>query len=163
MIQNEYSDIFKIKENHFVVRNFLFPTPNWETIIKNIDNNISKNLHVRPFENFGLVTHETEDIEESKKIRELIKENNPEYFVSGHLYVSLSKFSKSFGKHNDTAYVWFWQCIGSTQWKVYETGNLILKYTLNPGDLIYIPKEMYHDVTPLSPRAGISFGIEKIC
>jgi hypothetical protein len=163
MNQNDYSDLFKRKENHFVVRNLPFPIPNWETVIKNIDINVSKNLNVRSFDNFGLVTHETNDIEESKNIRQLIQKNNPDYLVSGHLYISLSKVSKSFGKHNDTAYVWFWQCIGSTEWKVYETEKLIFKYKLNPGDLIYIPKEMYHDVTPLTPRAGISFGIEKIC
>ena len=47
--------------------------------------------------------------------------------------------------------VYYWKCQGVTQWIV-EDKNVIL----NPGDLIYIPSGMYHSVTPLSPRLGIS-------
>ena len=51
--------------------------------------------------------------------------------------------------------VYFWQIQGSTKWEFDS-----LSYILNPGDLIYVPRGVYHSVFPLTPRVGISFGAE---
>ena len=70
---------------------------------------------------------------------------------TAHLYFNVTTKAETFGRHKDTMDVYYWQCQGVTQWIV-EDKNVIL----NPGDLIYIPSGMYHSVTPLSPRLGIS-------
>jgi len=31
---------------------------------------------------------------------------------------------------------------------------------MSPGDFIYVPKNIFHEVIPLTPRVGISFGID---
>ena len=98
-------------------------------------------------------------IKQKDYIENLIITHNPDRpLTKTQLYLSMSSKSQGFGKHNDTTDVWFWQFIGQTTWTVYDTEEVI--YTLSPGDMIYVPKGMYHDVKPLSPRAGLSFGIK---
>ncbi len=80
--------------------------------------------------------------------------------LSAHMYISLSKRSKTFDKHKDNSDVWFWQCIGKTKWEIFES-DTIYSYILEPGDFIYVPKNMFHKTTPLSSRVGISFGVDK--
>jgi ribosomal protein L16 Arg81 hydroxylase len=72
---------------------------------------------------------------------------------TAHLYFNVSLNGGSFGRHNDDVNVYFWQCQGSTKWVMDDC-----EYVLEPGDMIYVPKYVYHDVIPLTPRAGISMG-----
>ena len=109
--------------------------------------------------NYGIVLHKIFDIEEVNFILKKIKNNNPNNSYSAHAYISLSKESKTFGKHKDESDVWYWQCIGSTQWKIFES-NETISYILEPGDIIYVPRGIFHDIIPLSPRVGISFGLD---
>ena len=76
---------------------------------------------------------------------------------SAHLYISLLDIG-TYGRHNDKADVMFWQLKGSTHWLVEDTEDV--EYVLTPGDAIYIPVGMYHTVSSLSPRAGVSFGLD---
>jgi ribosomal protein L16 Arg81 hydroxylase len=69
------------------------------------------------------------------------------------LYLNIC-VSETFGRHKDSMDVYFWQIQGSTRW---EFDNI--NYVLAPGDLIYVPKETYHNVVPLGPRAGISMSL----
>jgi mannose-6-phosphate isomerase-like protein (cupin superfamily) len=62
-------------------------------------------------------------------------------------------------KHNDPIHVIYWQTIGSVQWHVFENDKEKI-FTLHPGDAIYIPKEVFHEVISVSPRAAISFMFE---
>jgi len=57
----------------------------------------------------------------------------------------------NFGRHNDDMDVWFWQCQGLSRWVLDDK-----EFTLEPGDLIYVKKGIYHNVSALTPRAGVS-------
>ena len=51
----------------------------------------------------------------------------------------------------------YWQCIGSTTWKV-GLDNEDISYTLQPGDVLFLPKNLFHAVyNNTEIRAGIIF------
>lgn len=59
--------------------------------------------------------------------------------------------------HFDAVDGFFTQFAGSTLWRVYDNDNLEQEnYTLNSGDLIFIPKNLKHSVESLCPRNAIS-------
>jgi len=61
------------------------------------------------------------------------------------------------GKHNDPMDRFYWQCIGSTTWKV-GLDNEDISYTLEPGDVLFLPKNLFHAVyNKTEIRAGIIF------
>jgi hypothetical protein len=70
--------------------------------------------------------------------------------------VSFTNKEPTTGKHSDTVEVIYCQFIGSVVWSVY-TDEGKKDFTLNPGDIIYVPKSMEHEVVSLNPRAAISF------
>lgn len=151
--------IFKSSLSHKYIKKFLTEVPNWEQIIYNIDLNVQNKQLIKSLPNYGIVIHEISDIKEVDFILSEIKNNNPNNIYSAHMYISLSKESKTFGKHKDKSDVWYWQCIGSTEWKIFQSHET-MSYILKPGDIIYVPKETFHDVIPLSSRVGISFGLD---
>jgi mannose-6-phosphate isomerase-like protein (cupin superfamily) len=53
--------------------------------------------------------------------------------------------------HHDRCDIFYWQILGTSFWKV----NKDITYTLNPGDLLYLPKESSHEVWCDGPRAGL--------
>lgn len=72
-------------------------------------------------------------------------------------YVNFSK-EESSNPHSDKKDHLYWQCIGSTRWKFYDNDyNLIEEFKVNPGDVIYIPANLIHDVISEGPRAAIQF------
>lgn len=90
-----------------------------------------------------------------------IEEDNQQYIKKKHtpniaLYMSLAPNAFSHGIHRDVTDVYHWQQLGTTKWVVYDNGKHT--YDLTPGDILFIPKGMYHDTLPLSPRVGISVG-----
>jgi ribosomal protein L16 Arg81 hydroxylase len=73
--------------------------------------------------------------------------------------VSLTTKEPTTGKHNDPIDVIYSQFIGSANWTIYdEEGSET--FQLNPGDIIYVPKSVMHEVTSISPRAALSFMFE---
>ena len=134
------------------------PTLNWDEIIFNLNKNITNENIVKVLDNFGFVTHDIGDNHKVQNVSEIIQKLFPNNYISPHLYVSFSEISKTFGKHKDYQHVFFWQCIGITKWTVYEDKEYI--YNLMPGEVLYIPRGIYHNTQPITPRAGISFGIE---
>lgn len=73
------------------------------------------------------------------------------------LYFSLLPGTETHGIHRDVTDVYHWQQQGVTQWTVYDiTGKYT--YNLTPGDMIYVPAGMYHNTTPITARAGLTFG-----
>ena len=62
----------------------------------------------------------------------------------------------NFGNHNDDVDVWFWQNKGVSKWD-FNNGD---SYTLDEGDLIYVPKGVYHKVSSVVARFGISMSRE---
>lgn len=145
-------------KTHNYAKNLHTDVITWEEIISCFDLNIQNKNYIKILENFGIVLHEINSVKKIFPILTEIIDKNPSQKYSAHAYISFSAESKTFGKHKDQSDVWFWQCIGNTKWIVYDTE--INVYTLSPGDIIYIPREMYHDTIPLSPRLGISFGVD---
>ena len=117
----------------------------WTVAFLNYDKSVHLNKEIKFNYPGFFVSHEGHDIEKVKDVLKNLECN------TAHLYFNETTKAETYGKHKDTMDVYYWQCQGVTQWIV-EDKNVIL----NPGDLIYIPSGMYHSVTPLSPRLGIS-------
>lgn len=80
--------------------------------------------------------------------------------VTSHLYFSINSESATFGRHNDTAQVFYVQLKGSVSWTIFSPTQGTIVATLEPGDLVYVPKHMDHCIKPWGPRLGISIGLD---
>lgn len=145
-------------KKHYVFRNLGLTVPSWTDILFHLNRNIVSRAKMKVLDNLGFVYF---DAERMNPVNELLTEirqlsDKP---CSAHCYISLLEISNTFGRHNDNADVFFWQVQGKTQWCV-EQDSQVYEYTLYPNDIIYIPRFVIHEVTPLTPRAGISFGID---
>lgn len=79
-------------------------------------------------------------------------------FTGSFCAVSITNKEPTTGKHNDPVDVFYLQCIGSVVWKIFSDSEC--EYVLNPGDVIYVPSGVDHEVRSLTPRASISFMFE---
>jgi uncharacterized RmlC-like cupin family protein len=70
--------------------------------------------------------------------------------------VSITNKEPTTGKHSDPIDVIYCQFIGSVTWNVFND-NGFESFIINPGDIIYVPKLIEHEVVSLTPRAAISF------
>jgi len=130
----------------YFVREYNLDVVNWTEAFLNYDNSVRNNKQIKFSYPGFFVSHEGHEIE---KVQNVLKDLKCSI---AHLYFNISTKAETFGKHKDTMDVYFWQCQGVTKWIIEDKDEVIL----NPGDLIYIPKEIYHSVIPLSPRLGIS-------
>ena len=123
----------------------------WTEILENFNESIH-NQELIKFKDFGFyVSHRADRIKKLKPILKDLKCDN------AHLYFSVISKAKTFGAHKDGEDVYFWQCQGKTKWVIKKK-----EYILKPGDLIFVPKGTIHNVTSLTPRAGISMDREPI-
>lgn len=80
---------------------------------------------------------------------------------------------QSFDIHKDTMDVLYLQVIGNITWQIWESDSpkkdlnpeedeatMVWEKNMSPGDLIWIPRGVYHKVNPHGPRVGFSFGVE---
>jgi mannose-6-phosphate isomerase-like protein (cupin superfamily) len=130
-----------------IKRKFNLDTPSWEDVIKNLNYSIENNLKVRCNDQGFYVAHDAYRIPIVKKLIKQLKAKD------AHVYINFIQGAPTFGKHVDTMDIAFWQIIGKTKWIIDNKS-----YTLKSGDLIIVQKGTYHEVIPLTPRAGISFG-----
>lgn len=135
------------------------PSISWHEVIHCLDLNVKNKSYIKTLKNFGIVIHNTESIEQIDPIIEWFGSLDMSRPVSAHMYISLTTQSETFGWHSDTSDVLFWQCLGSTLFSVLEEGKTI-SYRLEKNDLLYIPCGVKHNTQPLSPRVGISLGID---
>ena len=70
-----------------------------------------------------------------------------------HQYVSLSGNATTFGRHNDNVNVMIVPIIGDIGYNVDGLGEVFME----PGDILFIPKYVYHAPKVLGPRATLSF------
>lgn len=70
-----------------------------------------------------------------------------------HQYVSLCGESSTFGRHNDEVDVMIVPIIGDIGYTVDGLGEVFME----PGDILYIPKYVYHEPRIFVPRATLSF------
>lgn len=95
----------------------------------------------------------------SEKI-DFIKNYYKNHFFDAFSIISFTDSEPTTGRHTDDVDVFNWQCIGSTTWVITYEDNTTESFTLNPGDIIYVPAGVLHEVTSLNPRACLSFMFE---
>lgn len=134
--------------------------PSWDNIIHLVDRNISNPDQIEVFENLGFFIKNADGIDIVKRIEDHLHYfNQHRCYPETHVYVSYLSSSKTVGYHRDRADVYIVQTHGSTQYKINEKGEEST-YVLTPGDMLFIPAHVWHEPTPLSPRACLSVGFE---
>tara|TARA_Y100001951_G_C11244975_1_gene242840 strand:+ start:484 stop:981 length:498 start_codon:yes stop_codon:yes gene_type:complete len=151
-----------------VRRGYNTNTISWKEAFYNLNDSISKN------ESVSAVGY-TRRFVIGKNIEDAIRKNAG-FFVSynaerislvpdvlndleclvAHLYIGIDVTNPGFGRHNDKTDVWFWQNKGISRWD-FDNGD---SYTLNEGDLIYVPEGVYHKVSTVEARFGISMSLK---
>lgn len=91
-----------------------------------------------------------------KKVINEIYEGELESLMS---IVSITDWDKSSTRHVDGADTLNLQCIGQTRWQVCDTyEGPCEEFILSPGDVIFVPAHLNHEVSSIGPRANIIFG-----
>ena len=130
----------------------------WAEILEELERHVVNSLSYDPKNNLRFIIYQMIHptvIEFTENYSNLDQTTS----CTAHGYINLMSKSGENGRHKDQADVIFWQVCGSTIWTV-ENQNETCVHTLNPGDAIYVPANIYHSVESLTPRAGISFGLE---
>jgi len=127
-----------------VKKQFNLNTPSWEELLFDLNFSYIKNEDFKNSNPGFFVSHSAFRI---KKVQSVLKELK---LQNAHLYINILN-TQTFGAHKDDMDVWFWQVKGQTIWEIENN-----QYTLEEGDLIFVPKGIIHKVIPLGPRAGIS-------
>jgi len=133
------------------------PVLSWETVLEELETHITGGLDYESKNNLRFILFEMRNKTVSQFVEKYSK-LDPKLHCGAHCYVNLMSNSGENGRHKDQADVLFWQVVGSTQWSIEDDNTKT--YILEPGKAIYVPAGMYHSVTSLSPRAGISFGLD---
>ena len=155
------NEFLKVREHHEYLPGAMTKVPTWQEFIDELDYSMCNGLDMKGNNDGGLVVENSDHIRQSKNLENRIADCNPGYHLTHtQIYMSLSRMSTTFGKHNDTTDVWFWQCIGKTSWTVWDPDPIT--YILRPGDIIYTPVGMFHEPKPLTPRVGMSIGIKPL-
>jgi len=160
------------------------PIPSWDVILKEIDKVYKNALENGEFEknkiplkdfyrerytksievskhfsmtvwtdkDIPIIKHFTQSLGDSHNIR-----GNQNF--SSQIFMSLTSVDSMFGKHRDEMDVWIWQLHGASKWFV-EGRESDFNHNATSGDLLYIPRGLYHEITPLEPRVSISFASE---
>jgi mannose-6-phosphate isomerase-like protein (cupin superfamily) len=148
----------KKDSNHYIFRNIGLECPSWENILDCLNDTIEKKINLKILDNLGFVLLEnTDKLPGTFDFLNYLSSTTKQK-VSAHCYISMLSASKTFGRHNDSSDVFFWQVQGKSKWIVED--HIISEYILEKNDMIFVPKGMVHEVIPLGPRAGISFGID---
>jgi mannose-6-phosphate isomerase-like protein (cupin superfamily) len=75
--------------------------------------------------------------------------------------ISLSSSEKKIHRHEDGTDSLYIQCVGSVTWRVYvENSENFIDYELKPGDLIFVPSGISHEVFPNKARCAIVFAFD---
>jgi ribosomal protein L16 Arg81 hydroxylase len=158
----ENAEFLEARRNkrYFLFRGVLPNTPSWDDVFRDLEKSLEERSLIKAGPYFSFVTHNGDKhIPLAAQFLDEVKKLDASLSGSAHVYLGLTRFSESFGKHKDNADVFFWQIIGSTRWKVFTQAG-VKEHTLQVGDVLYVPRYMEHDVTSLCPRAGISFGLD---
>ena len=145
------------------------PTPSWDEILREFDREYLIHLQTgdpnifKYQERLGFVLHQCQEIPIVGRFLQAIGQNyhKTNQHFTALAYISLSSESATYGRHNDVMDVWCWQMTGHTLWQI-EGRRRNFEKVLEPGELVYVPRGMWHNTKPMTPRAGLSFGSEDI-
>jgi mannose-6-phosphate isomerase-like protein (cupin superfamily) len=92
------------------------------------------------------------------KLYQKIESEYGETMRSSFAIVNFSNAENVTNRHNDLTHNFYVQCIGSVIWKIYDALDSLnfKEYTLQPGDAIFVPAGVSHEVVALEPRAAIT-------
>ena len=162
----------------FILRNSFIDVPSWDNFINLIDfvtseeyvssgirkkaigynwdlyTRIADPVDIRTGKNYNNIIPQLDDV---IKLFEYIFEEKTPY---SECYINFSRHAEKLNPHTDQWTAVSWNCIGQVEWKIYDMNKNAISYILNPGDIIVIPKGVFHSAYPLSPRASISFGYD---
>jgi mannose-6-phosphate isomerase-like protein (cupin superfamily) len=75
--------------------------------------------------------------------------------------ISLSSSEKKIHRHEDVTDNLYIQCVGSVTWRLYtKDSEKFIDYELTPGDVIFVPSGISHEVFPNSARCAITFSFD---
>ena len=148
------------ESKHYYFGCVLPDVPTWDEVFVNLECSVLDDVYIKNLPQYGIVTHAGERyMPKVKAFQDAIAKEFNYDKVSSHVYIALTKMFQSFGDHKDVSDVLFWQIIGETTWVVTDRG-VKHQYKLTPGDVIYVPQQMYHQVISNTPRVGISIGMD---
>ena len=140
-----------------VRKGYNYNTASWEEAFYNLNDSISKNEVVKfpkgagPWAPGGFfVSHNAVRI---NCVQDVLKDLGCQ---TAHLYIGIDITNSGFGKHADKVDVWIWQNKGVTRWEYQNPLDVEKSSTLNEGDLIYIPKGIYHKANSVTARFSIT-------
>jgi|TARA_B110000263_G_C15128610_1_gene427745 mannose-6-phosphate isomerase-like protein (cupin superfamily) len=131
-----------------VIKGYNYNTASWEEAFENLNDSIYKKELIKQQGGF-FVSHNAQRI---SCVPEVLNDVGCQV---AHLYIGI-EVTRGFGSHVDTFDVWSWQQKGVTQWE-FQNGD---SYTLDEGDLIYIPRGVYHKASSVVARLSISMYYE---
>ena len=176
MITREVLESIKeSKKNHkvLVIKDFYKDTPSWQEFMDYIDKSSRVEESMCPDgptehdKSLGAVVIGNVIIKQNfyfylgmdwhmnKATEEIEKAFNDVFDATGgvsSIYLNVSSNVRNVEQHFDELDNFYWQCIGSTTWHCEDK-----TYTVNPGDMVYIPAKSYHGVDFSMPRAAIGF------
>lgn len=155
-----------------VLKGFCTDTPSWQEFIDYIDESskvensnmpdkpgeydlslgavIKGNIMIKQAFYFYLVQHR--HMGKTDEIADSLTKNLQTRGGLSSFYINFSSNIKNIPSHKDALDNFYWQCIGSTEWMCQDK-----VYSVDPGDLVYIPANSYHAVNFSMPRAAIGF------
>jgi hypothetical protein len=150
--------------------------PDWSDFINNINSAIKDDSYAKepPLLNFERVNHVrfydklTIGIDHSNKypykglpeIINFLKTLNLEPFVTMSL-MNFADSQKTTSRHSDNCLIFYVQAVGSAKWCIL-VDDLEKEFVLEPGDVIFVPDGLMHEIVPLMPRAALSFAVKFI-
>jgi hypothetical protein len=167
----QHSDYLNARNNedYYHFGKVSVPTPDWVDILQEFDREYKIHLYNNDKEIFkyqdrlGFVLHQSQQIPIVGKFLEAVSKSHhrDRQHFTALTYISLSTESATYGRHSDVMDVWCWQMTGYTLWKI-EGRYRNFEKVLEPGELVYVPRGMWHDTKPMTSRAGLSFGSENM-
>lgn len=154
----------------FVLRNSGMPDVTWKEILTLVysDLKIGKSLGQGEsgiYDHFGFKLMKANRIQkvqdEFEELKHLFKVSQDRTVAPGgaQLYISISTNRESYGSaHRDPENVFFWQVRGKSNWKIWtkDEESVQLDEILEPGDILYCPPSLKHQIIAVTPRAGVS-------
>jgi hypothetical protein len=105
-----------------------------------------------------------------QKIKELMGKDWAKDLISIKSIINFLGNEQGYWAHSDPHDVISWHCVGKVIYRMYEskdedvhekpidiTGRKFKEYILNPGDVVFIPSGVVHQVVVTEPRATLFF------